>query len=759
MKCMPQGLWVASALLLLGCGAEVNLGHLDEAMGSKSKATWEFIKPGRQMVCARGTEFAFWHRKGDPEKLVIFFDGGGSCWDAASCAEKSVLFFDKVFEGDAPYITSGLFDLENAENPYRDWTFVFISNCAGDLFWGDRIITYPKSGLSPEITIAHKGFANASTVLGWVYQNYPAPKKILISGGSGGAYGSLFHTPYVVRNYPAAEVVQFSDSGAGVVSSEFTRKIMVNWGVERNLPPWIEELFEFPPEKFTYDTYYALVARAHPQHRFSQANTAYDLVQRFYYLATSGGLIWRPRMEEIIADISQKVPNFRYYIQGGNAHGITPFNSVFDAKVQGVLFTDWIASLTDGEDTQNVHCSNCLSASFRCPFGVAETWEVPEIDPAPATREDAIPKKGLLGIVSPIKKIAAGHRHTCVLLETGAVQCWGYNDFGQLGDGTVVSRSTPVYVLGLKSTAGDLSAGAAHTCALLTTGQVQCWGDNSSGQLGDGLWAGSPVPRDVLGTGPDTTSIVAGAYHTCALSESGQLRCWGHNRYGQLGEGSTVSQPQAMQVLGLDAAVDRVSAGRFHTCAVLADHSVHCWGHNGRGQLGDGTTTDSMSPVKVSALTGKSSAIQCGESHSCALELDGTMRCWGANGYGQLGDGSTTDSALPIPVLGLEGAVVAMATLGYHTCALSSAGTEMCWGANYDGQLGDGTTINRPTPFEVSGLGGGVNAIAAGKWHSCALLGPTDLRCWGANSDGQLGDGSTTNHLVPVPVQSGRRRL
>jgi alpha-tubulin suppressor-like RCC1 family protein len=356
------------------------------------------------------------------------------------------------------------------------------------------------------------------------------------------------------------------------------------------------------------------------------------------------------------------------------------------------------------------------------------------------------------GLTSGVAAIVAGYYHTCALTTGGGVKCWGYNLYGQLGNGATTNRNTPVDVVGLSSGVAAIAAGGYHTCALTTGGGVKCWGRNSSGQLGDGTTTNRTTPVDVVGLSSGVAAIAAGYYHTCALTAGGGVKCWGDNTCGQLGNGKFGYRPIPADVSGLTSGVDAMAAGESHTCALTAGGGVKCWGRNNNGQLGDGTTTDRTTPVDVSGLTGEVADIAAGGSHTCALTAGGGVKCWGANGSGQLGDGTTTSRTTPVDVSGLTSGVAAIAAGGSHTCALTVGGGVKCWGYNYHGQLGDGTTTNRNTPVDVSGLTSGVAAIAAGRYHTCALTTGGGVKCWGYNSNGQLGDGTTTNRNTPVDV-------
>jgi alpha-tubulin suppressor-like RCC1 family protein len=364
--------------------------------------------------------------------------------------------------------------------------------------------------------------------------------------------------------------------------------------------------------------------------------------------------------------------------------------------------------------------------------------------------------------------IAAGDYHTCAVTSGGGVKCWGYDNSGQLGNGTMTHESPnpiPVDVSGLASGVSAIRAGAWHTCALTNAGGVKCWGQNnnplgSQGQLGDGTNTDRSTPVDVSGLASGVSAITVGGHHTCALT-SGGARCWGFNIQAQLGDGTTVDRLTPVAVSVLSGGVSQIAAGGHHTCALTSSGGVKCWGANYAGQLGNGTTSNLMDPnpvpVDVPGLSSGVKSIATGGHHiggdnTCVLTSTGGVKCWSGNSFGQLGDGTTTDSSGPVDVSGLSGGVQSIATGGYHICALTTAGGVKCWGRNADGQLGDGTTTDRSSPVDVSGLSSGVKAIAAGSSHTCALMSGGEVKCWGRNSYGQLGDGTTTTRLTPVPV-------
>jgi alpha-tubulin suppressor-like RCC1 family protein len=347
--------------------------------------------------------------------------------------------------------------------------------------------------------------------------------------------------------------------------------------------------------------------------------------------------------------------------------------------------------------------------------------------------------------------VSASWNHTCALTTGGGVKCWGYNYYGELGDGTTTNRLTPVDVSGLASGVTAITVGEEHTCAVTTAGGVECWGRNEYGQLGDGTFTDRWTPVDVSGLTSGVTAITSGRGHTCALTTAGGVKCWGWNGQGGLGDGTTTDRLTPVDVAGLTSGVTAISARGDDTCALTTAGGVKCWGWNSGGQLGDGTTTDRSTPVDVSGLTSGVTAITAGSGHTCALTTTGGVKCWGWNGYGRLGDGTTTERDTPVDVSGLTSGVTAITANGGHTCAVTTAGGVKCWGYNYYGELGDGTTTDRLMPVDVSGLTSGVTAITAGGGHTCAVT-AGGVKCWGNNIDGELGDGTTTNRSTPVAV-------
>jgi alpha-tubulin suppressor-like RCC1 family protein len=353
--------------------------------------------------------------------------------------------------------------------------------------------------------------------------------------------------------------------------------------------------------------------------------------------------------------------------------------------------------------------------------------------------------------------VAVGGEHGCALTSAGGVKCWGDNEKGELGNGTTAGSSTPADVLGLTSGVSAISAGDFHTCALTSAGGVVCWGWNAGGQLGNGTTTDSSTPVAVSGLSSGVTAISGGAEHTCAVTSGGGVKCWGLNGNGQLGDGKSCGEmcPNPVDVSGLSAGVRTIAAGGSHTCALTNAGAVECWGYNLRGQVGDGTTDDRYAPVAVSGLGSGVAALDAGGNHSCAVTTAGEAKCWGWNLFGQVGDGQTCGSICPTPVdvSGLAAGVGAVSAGVLHSCALVLPGSVKCWGDNRLGMLGDGQSCGNIcfTPVDVSGSKDYV-VVSAGGGQTCGLTGPGAVRCWGSNQFGQLGDGTTTNSAVPVDV-------
>jgi prepilin-type N-terminal cleavage/methylation domain-containing protein len=375
-------------------------------------------------------------------------------------------------------------------------------------------------------------------------------------------------------------------------------------------------------------------------------------------------------------------------------------------------------------------------------------------------------------VIVSTKQIFAGGFYTCALVES-LPYCWGRNAAGQLGNGSITDSDTPVAVTVSGQLAGkvvtDLTAGYEHTCAVADQA-AYCWGRGNVGQIGNGYTGDTVSPTAVNSTGVlsgrTVSSIVSSnGTHTCAIAD-GLPFCWGAGSFGRLGTGFSPSYsatPAAVNVSGVLAGktTSQLSGGGIHTCAIANDEAF-CWGRGSAGQLGRGASTDSNVPVAVSVagvLAGRTvTDVATGGAHSCVV-ADSLPFCWGTNANGQLGDNTNTTAYSPVAVLmsgALSGKTVTDIVAGEgHTCVIAD-NEPFCWGMNTYGQLGDGTTIHKdePVPVDVTGVLSGkqISDISTGSYHTCVVA-DDEFYCWGMNTYGQLGDASTTQSAVPVPVE------
>lgn len=368
------------------------------------------------------------------------------------------------------------------------------------------------------------------------------------------------------------------------------------------------------------------------------------------------------------------------------------------------------------------------------------------------------------GICTGVAQIAAGNAHVCAVLETGELFCWGENTSGQLGVGDSMARTAPALVdladvveVSAGGLPGDKSV--AHTCARTSTNQVRCWGANDSGQLGTGNTDPQATPA-LVSTLSGVKGIAAGGAFTCAIQSDSGVACWGANDAAQLAAdvGATSSSPATSPDL---AGVTALVAGATHGCALLATGGARCWGSNGSGQVGNESATDPAKPIDVNVVSGVS-LLGAGLDATCALDSTGLL-CWGDNADSQLtGAVMEASTSTPTPLrltgvlafaLGADGDDAdANSPAGGHACAIHM-GKLSCWGNNRKGQLGRASVSDKePTPAEIAGLDG-VVGVALGAEISCARLATGGVKCWGRNDLGQLGAGMAGgSQSSPVPV-------
>lgn len=436
--------------------------------------------------------------------------------------------------------------------------------------------------------------------------------------------------------------------------------------------------------------------------------------------------------------------------------GVNTYGSVGDGTTTDRLVPVDVLGMATGVSAVSVSnapavCAIVTGGAVNCwgrnPYGAVGNGTV-------ANASSPVP---VIGLDAGVIQLVSGTWFSCALTVGGAVRCWGDNRWGQLGDRQAGWRPSPRDVPGLGNQAADLQLGGFFACARTLVGGVKCWGANRVGSVGDGTSITSrPNPVDVLGLSSGVATLGAGLSHSCAVTTAGAALCWGENASGQLGDGSTTVRLSPTAVDGLSSGVARIAGGAYHGCAVLTSGGVKCWGGgsfpSAPAYLGDGTTNQRLTPVDVNGLSGGVDLIGAGSSFTCVKTNGGGVKCWGSNTYGEVGDGSTTARLVPVDVFGLTSGVVSIA-VGYSSaCVLTDLAGVKCWGYNGRGQLGDGTTVNRPLPADVPSLTSGVAQISAGADHFCALLIAGTVKCWGTNYSGHLGDGTLTTRLAPVDV-------
>src|SRR5690554_1105447 len=349
------------------------------------------------------------------------------------------------------------------------------------------------------------------------------------------------------------------------------------------------------------------------------------------------------------------------------------------------------------------------------------------------------------------KSLSSGKGFSCAHLLDDSVACWGNNSQGQLGDdGTNISSQTPVAVVGLTQIQA-LSAGVDHSCAITQGNELWCWGNNTYGQLGNGSNTSSNQPIQLSGF--TAKSISLGEQFSCAIDTSNNSWCWGINQHGQLGNNHIDTQFSPVNVSDIDTTL-ALATGKGFSCAVLNNHTASCWGRS-VNELGSFNVSTNMNGVVAKTQLSQVEKIGAGNHHYCAVLQDKTVQCWGVNNYGQLGSGGSSADAIPTvfakQVTGITDALDVSAG-AHHSCALNNDGSVACFGRNNLGQLGDGTNNSSANPVTVT-----INQatlIGAGDGHSCAVLNNGEVWCWGDNGKGQLGNNSTTASNTPEQVHN-----
>ncbi len=456
----------------------------------------------------------------------------------------------------------------------------------------------------------------------------------------------------------------------------------------------------------------------------------------------------------------------------GNADGdggLCPSNCQYATCGDGFVYED-DEECDDGNLNDLDGCRNDCDLAF-CGDGVVYEGEE-ECDDGNSVVADGCEndctKTKALGVI-------AGGYHSCALLSGGVVRCWGSGQYGALGSGNtdwIGDNELPSSkeVVSVGSIAKSLSAGFYHNCAVSPPpGELRCWGLNAFGQLGQASTnsiGDDELPNSVGKVSLGATlvaQVASGNQHTCTLLTSGEVRCWGWNAYGQLGKGNTTwigddELPTSIGAISLGGSATQISSGGAHSCAILEGGQLRCWGLNSKGQLGYGNTDkvgDNELPSSKPAVDTGGVVVQvtAGATHTCVLLEGDFVRCWGSNEFGELGYGHTEvigDDELPSSLPKIVGLVTQISAGEDFTCALySNLGHVKCWGRNDHGQLGYGHTNNiGDNELPSSGLyivdvGAPVTQISSGFRHTCALLDTGTVRCWGSGEHGRLGYGNT----------------
>jgi len=326
-------------------------------------AGWTKIEPGGDTICATGAPYAFFVHPGTVNRLVVYFEGrgdspdDGGCWDDMTCSAAGVAYDDTVDETDNPGNNPlGMFDLDNPDNPFKDWFQIFVPLCTADLHWGNATTAYHWGG--EDFAINHSGFVNVSAVLDWIQTGFSEPEKFFVAGCCAGAYGAVYGAAHLHALYPDVPLYQLSDAGAGMTTDDFFQKSSQSWGTAATIPDWIPAL-QVPVTELTMaDTYIAL-ANYYASDRWAQYNTAHDEHQTFVYAYIGGTGDWGQLMLASIDEIQDATTNFEAYTPPGKLHCITPVDVFYTREVNGVKFTDWLDAMVNDQAWESVTCTDC----------------------------------------------------------------------------------------------------------------------------------------------------------------------------------------------------------------------------------------------------------------------------------------------------------------------------------------------------------------------------------------------------------------
>ena len=321
---------------------------------------WTKIEPAGDTRCARNTPYAFWVHPGITNEVLVYFQGGGGCNSAETCRLAGE-YKDEVTDSDNPGLTmGGIFDLNQPENPFRDYTMVFIPYCTGDIHTGDQVVTYTQESGST-FDIYHRGYVNASAALNWFYTNIEQPDSIFVTGCSAGSIGSILHTPHIIQHYPDIPIIQLGDSGGGLTLSPYvTWDMDSDYGAGKYFPNWIPGMQDEIVHSFTVSAFTLATANYYPNYTFSQYNSANDSTQRKYFVADGGAeKDFASALQASLNEIQNNNENFKSYTAQGERHCILKYVNFYYEETNGVGFRDWVADLANQTKVENVRCTDC----------------------------------------------------------------------------------------------------------------------------------------------------------------------------------------------------------------------------------------------------------------------------------------------------------------------------------------------------------------------------------------------------------------
>ncbi|WP_171049135.1 putative Ig domain-containing protein [Rhizobium sp. MHM7A] len=385
--------------------------------------------------------------------------------------------------------------------------------------------------------------------------------------------------------------------------------------------------------------------------------------------------------------------------------------------------------------------SGTATAKGKYKFEAQASWSNQAAQPESATAKHVYTIT-IQGVTFKFTQVETGTAHSCGITVEGGVKCWGSGGVGQLGNSKMVSSLTPVDVTGLTSGVASISLGAYHSCAVTSNNLAKCWGMGEHGQLGNGQVLSKSSPQSV--TRSDWAQIAAGSNHTCGMTTSGSVYCWGLGSNGRLGVNAAGTVAGPNPVSALDGIAAQITTGVDHSCVLTKSGGVKCWGVGMYGKVDGASTNNKTTPTDVTGVTSGIVNVAAGGKHTCAIRTTGALACWG-----NPGNGTPNPPAPPTNISGFTSGNVDLEAGEEHTCVITTSGAAKCLALNNAyGQIGNGTTAR--TPNNVVGLSSGVVHISAGGNTTCAALSDQTLRCWGQNSQGQVGDGTTTDRWAPV---------